>query len=134
MKSYSEETAALIDEEVKRIFDEAADACEKLLEEHRETLISVAEYLLEHETMDGEDFNYFCDHGELPPPKEEPAAKDSSIEPPARKITMFIDDDPSAPPTPEQRGELPPDAPADDPKQEEDKPEDPDEHEPDSKG
>ena len=106
VKSYSEETAALIDEEVKRIFDEAADACTKLLEEHRETLISVAEYLLEHETMDGEDFNYFCDHGELPPPKEEPATKDNTIEPPARKITMFIDDDPSAPPTPEQRGEL----------------------------
>ena len=134
VKSYSEETAALIDEEVKRIFDEAADACEKLLEEHRETLIAVAEYLLEHETMDGEDFNYFCDHGELPPPKEEPAAKDSSIEPPARKITMFIDDDPSAPPTQEQRGELPPDASAEDANKDEEKPEDPDEHEPESKG
>ena len=115
MKSYSEETAALIDEEVKRIFDEAAAACEKLLEEHRETLIAVAEYLLEHETMDGEDFNYFCDHGELPPPKPEPAPeqKDATIEPPARKITMFIDDDPSAPPTPAQRGDDPaPEAPA----------------------
>ncbi len=111
MKSYSEETAALIDEEVKRIFDEAAAACEKLLEEHRDTLIAVAEYLLEHETMDGEDFNYFCDHGELPPPKEEPKPTDNTIEPPARKITMFIDDDPAAPPTPEQRGETPPDVP-----------------------
>ena len=105
MKSYSEETAALIDEEVKHIFDEAAAACEKLLLEHRDTLIAVAEYLLEHETMDGEDFNYFCDHGELPPPKPEPAPVDNTIEPPARKISMFIDDDPSAPPTPEQRGE-----------------------------
>ena len=113
MKSYSEETAALIDEEVKRIFDEAAAACEKLLEEHRDTLIAVAEYLLEHETMDGEDFNYFCDHGELPPPKPEPTPQDATIEPPARKISMFIDDDPSAPPTPEQRGETPPPPPAD---------------------
>ena len=107
MKSYSEETAALIDEEVKHIFDEASAACEKLLEEHRETLIAVAEYLLENETMDGADFNYFCDHGELPPPKPEPAPADGTIEPPARKISMFIDDDPSAPPTPEQRGEAP---------------------------
>ena len=104
MKSYSEETAALIDEEVKRIFDEAAAACEKLLEEHRDTLIAVAEYLLENETMDGEDFNYFCDHGVLPPKREETAV-DNSIEPPAKKISMFIDDDPAAPPTPEQRGE-----------------------------
>ena len=113
MKSYSEETAALIDEEVKRIFDEAAAACEKLLEEHRDTLIAVAEYLLEHETMDGEDFNYFCDHGELPPPKPVPTPVDHTIEPPAKKITMFIDDDPSAPPTPEQRGEEPPNTPED---------------------
>ena len=111
MKSYSEETAALIDEEVKRIFDEASAACEKLLEEHRETLIAVAEYLLEHETMDGADFNYFCDHGELPPPKPEPVQTDNTIEPPARKISMFIDDDPSAPPTPAQRGEDAPEEP-----------------------
>ena len=51
-KSYSEETAALIDEEVKRIFDEAAELCEKILTEHRDTLIGVAEYLLENESMD----------------------------------------------------------------------------------
>jgi cell division protease FtsH len=111
MKSYSEETAALIDEEVKHIFDEASAACEKLLEEHRETLIAVAEYLLEHETMDGADFNYFCDHGELPPPKPEKTPTDATIEPPARKISMFIDDDPAAPPTPEQRGEEAPPTP-----------------------
>ena len=86
-KSYSEETAALIDEEVKRIFDEASATCENLLTEHRDTLISVAEYLLEHETMDGEEFNYFCDHGVLP---EKTTA--STIEPPARHISMVIDD------------------------------------------
>ena len=98
MKSYSEETAGLIDEEVKRIFDEAAATCEKLLLEHRDTLIGVAEYLLEHETMDGEDFNYFCDHGTLPPPKPEPQAIDSSIERPARKIAMFTDEELELPP------------------------------------
>ena len=91
-KSYSEETAALIDAEVKRIFDEAAEKCEQLLTEHQETLIAVAEYLLEHETMDGEEFNYFCDHGELPPPKEKPRLADNTIEPPAKHISMIIDD------------------------------------------
>ena len=34
-KSYSEETAATIDEEVKRIFDEAAELCEKLDVEYK---------------------------------------------------------------------------------------------------
>ena len=71
-KSYSEETAAIIDEEVKRIFDEAAAQCEALLTEHRDVLVAVAEYLLANESMEGDVFAYFCDHGELPPKKEEP--------------------------------------------------------------
>ncbi len=72
-KSYSEETAGIIDEEVKRIFSEAEDKCERILTEHRETLIGVAEYLLKNETMDGEDFDYFCEHGTVPPKPEKPA-------------------------------------------------------------
>ncbi len=91
-KSYSEETAATIDAEVKRIFDEAAKLCEELLTEHKDTLIAVAEYLLEHETMDGEEFNYFCDHGCMPPPKAEPKLIDNTIERPARYIHMITDD------------------------------------------
>ena len=80
-KSYSEETAAIIDEEVKRIFDEAAAKCEALLTEHRDTLISVAEYLLEHESMEGGDFDYFCEHGMLPPATEaEPEATEAEAE------------------------------------------------------
>ena len=66
-KSYSEKTAAAIDDEVKNIFDAASDLCEDLLNEHRELLIATAEYLLEHETMDGEAFKYFCEHdGKMP--------------------------------------------------------------------
>ena len=79
-KSYSEETAALIDEEVKRIFDEAAALCEQILTEHKDLLVGVAEYLLIHESMEGADFNYYCEHGELPP------KKDPTIEPPAKHI------------------------------------------------
>ena len=74
-KSYSEETAGIIDEEVKHIFDEAMAMCEKLLTEHREQLIAVAEYLLVHESMDGADFDYFCDHGELPPKQQSAPAE-----------------------------------------------------------
>ena len=48
-KSYSEETAALIDEEVKRIFDEAAARCEEILSAHSDELTAIAEYLLVHE-------------------------------------------------------------------------------------
>ena len=62
-KSYSEKTAAAIDDEVKLIFDEASELCEELLTEHRDLVAATADYLLEHETMDGEDFNRFCEHG-----------------------------------------------------------------------
>ena len=90
-KSYSEETAGVIDEEVKSIFDSASALCEKILTEHRDQLIAIAEYLLRNETMEAEEFNYFFEHGEFMPisPKAaRQAANDSTIERPARKISM----------------------------------------------
>ena len=86
-KSYSEETAAIIDEEVKRIFDEAAKECEKILSEHRQTLIGVAEYLLAHESMDGEDFSYYCEHGQMPPKEEKSEPAQTKPEPPKPEQT-----------------------------------------------
>ena len=55
-KSYSEEVAAQIDEEVKAIIDAGYRRCQEVLEAHREQMEKVAAYLLEHETMSGEDF------------------------------------------------------------------------------
>ena len=55
-KSYSEEVAAQIDAEVKRIIDEAYHRCEEILTQQRDALENVAQYLLENETMSGEKF------------------------------------------------------------------------------
>ena len=91
-KSYSEETAAAIDEEVKVLFDQAAAACEKILTDHAEQLRAIAEYLLVHETMEGEEFEYFFEHGEFMPESEKQARlarNDKTIERPARKIARF---------------------------------------------
>ena len=55
-KTYSEETANLIDEEVKRLLDEAYVTCETILSRDRALLDKVAQYLLEHEVMDAETF------------------------------------------------------------------------------
>ena len=55
-RSYSEKTAAEIDEEVKAITDRAYARCEEILTARREALTAVAEYLLAHETMTGEEF------------------------------------------------------------------------------
>ena len=79
-KSYSEETAAIIDEEVKRIFDEASARCEEILRAHADILEGVAQYLLVHETMDGADFAYYCEHGQLPPAEEAPAPAEAEPE------------------------------------------------------
>ena len=51
-KSYSEKVAGDIDEEVKNIIDRAYARCEELLRENQSKLETVADYLLEHETMD----------------------------------------------------------------------------------
>ena len=90
-KSYSEETAGIIDEEVKNIFNEASDTCEKILSEHAEQVKAIAEYLLAHESMEAEEFNYYFDHGEFMPVSvkdAKKAANDPSIERPARRISM----------------------------------------------
>ena len=55
-RPYSEKTAAEIDEEVRRIIDEAYDRCRTILEQYRPQLVEVAEYLLQHETMTAEEF------------------------------------------------------------------------------
>ena len=55
-RSYSEAVAAQIDEEVRRVVDEAGRRCEDILTEKRAILDAVAAYLLEHETMEREAF------------------------------------------------------------------------------
>ena len=55
-KSYSEKTAATIDDEVKALIDRAYDHCRQILSDNSEKLHSVVEYLLEKESMTGEQF------------------------------------------------------------------------------
>lgn len=55
-KSYSEQTAAEIDQEVTHIIGRAYEKCEEILKEHMDKLVQVAEYLIENDTMSGADF------------------------------------------------------------------------------
>ncbi len=55
-KSYSEEVAAIIDEEVRSLIDGAYARCEEILTRCRRELEITARYLLDHEVMDGEVF------------------------------------------------------------------------------
>jgi len=56
-KEYSEETAAIIDEEVKRIVDKAYNTAAEILKTHIDKLHTVAGILLEKEKIDGDEFD-----------------------------------------------------------------------------
>ena len=55
-KSYSEKVAGDIDDEVKAIIDRAYGRCEELLNANLQKVTDIADYLVEHETMDRETF------------------------------------------------------------------------------
>ena len=55
-KSYSEKTAATIDDEVKALIGRAYDHCRQILSDNAEKLHQVVEFLLEKESMTGEQF------------------------------------------------------------------------------
>ena len=83
-RDYSESTAILIDQEVKRIVQEAADRSEKLLRENIDTLHRLADALLEREILDGEDIDQIIKGKQLrrrrnsdKKVKEKPAVKKS---------------------------------------------------------
>lgn len=54
-RDFSEETAKAIDEEVRRIIEEAEARATKILKENQKSLKLLAETLLEYEVIDGED-------------------------------------------------------------------------------
>ncbi|MEF2836592.1 MAG: ATP-dependent zinc metalloprotease FtsH [Oscillospiraceae bacterium] len=55
-KSYSEKTAATIDDEVKALIDRAYDHCRQILSDNSDKLQKVVDFLLEKESMSGEQF------------------------------------------------------------------------------
>ncbi len=54
-KNYSEETARVVDEEVKRIIDEAFDDAQAMIEKNWDKVIAISEALLKYETLSADD-------------------------------------------------------------------------------
>ena len=85
---YSQETAAVIDEEIHKIIDECYKRCTDILNSHRESLTKVAELLLEKEKIEGEEFDalFAADSKDSENPTENPTENadntdtDNSIE------------------------------------------------------
>lgn len=64
---YSEETARMIDQEVRLFVDEACQRAKKILLEQRTNLDRVAKALLEREVIDAEEFDLLVSGGDLKP-------------------------------------------------------------------
>lgn len=60
-RNYSEDTATLIDNEIKRLVNAANDIATKLLTENIDKLHFVAEFLMKNEVMDADQFNAAMD-------------------------------------------------------------------------
>ena len=72
-KDYSEQTANMIDQEIRAIVDSELERSRKLLRENREKLESLAGALLEFETLDSEQVDILLTGGKLVPVVEEEA-------------------------------------------------------------
>ena len=64
-KSYSEKTAASIDDEVKALIDRAYDHCRQILSDNSDKLNQIVEFLLEKESMSGEQFEAIMEDREV---------------------------------------------------------------------
>jgi cell division protease FtsH len=61
-KKYSEETAKTIDDEVRKILDEAHATAKKIVSDHHEEVELLAQMLMEFETLDSEDVQRILNH------------------------------------------------------------------------
>lgn len=88
-RNYSEETARVIDGEIKKFIDDAFGEATRILTENRAVIEKIALALLEYETLDGTHLKDIIEHGEMknPPtaPKPPPIPDEFSKKPSARK-------------------------------------------------
>jgi cell division protease FtsH len=73
-KNFSEKTAELIDEEVKKIINRNFARSEELLKQNKKVLINMAEALLEKEVLDSEEINTLLEGKKLPKTKKKAAS------------------------------------------------------------
>ena len=86
-KNYSEETAQLIDEEVRGLIDGAYERAKSLLIEHRDALTLISEALLEYETLDGKQTEDLLYKGEMENPPHMPTPPDPPTPMPPELVT-----------------------------------------------
>ncbi len=100
-RSYSEQVAGMMDEQVKKLIDEAYERCTKILTEDREKLEKIADFLVEYETMSAEQFEDCMEGREIRSEKaslfdafrQEDAQKDPEISQSGETVSEAVSDD-----------------------------------------
>ena len=82
-RNFSEDVAAKIDSEIRRIMDEQNDRALKILDEHRDGVERVAAVLREKEQITGEEFAALFENKPLPEKKPAQIESESAAESPA---------------------------------------------------
>ncbi|MDX2119139.1 MAG: ATP-dependent zinc metalloprotease FtsH [Planctomycetota bacterium] len=105
-RDYSDETATLIDEEVRRLVDEAFADAQRLLEQHWDKVEAVANALLKFETLSGDEVHRLMQGGDLNRPsvsdllKAEARRRSEALVQPQRSAGDSPELPPGAMPTP----------------------------------
>lgn len=84
-KDYSDETARIIDEEIKRLIDEAYTDAQRMIDEHWAQTIALAEALLKYETLQGDDVKRIMRGERLDKPTIAELLEAESTPPPAAR-------------------------------------------------
>jgi cell division protease FtsH len=90
-REYSEDTAKMIDEEVKRLIDELWAETKRMLEENRAKVDEIAKALVKYETIDGSDIDQIMKGGSLARPtmsdliEKEQSRQQQTTQPPKPK-------------------------------------------------
>ncbi len=82
-RNYGGNTAQKIDEEVKRLIDEAYTHAKEVLLKHKDKLDAIAHALLEYETLDGVHIKEIMEHGRIINPPQSPKPP---TPPPVQKV------------------------------------------------
>src|SRR6266513_862265 len=99
-RDYSEATAEQIDQEVKKLLDDAYQLAKKTLLANRDKLEVIAKALLEFETLDGSQIKEIVEHGRLvnpPPGTTPPPGKKMPAEKPPKHVVAAPDVTPPPP-------------------------------------
>lgn len=93
-KNVSEETAKIIDEEIRRFVDEGYERAKKILTDHRDQLNMIGEALLEYETLTGDELKDLIAGKPIKVKKDKPDdLKPSAGAPNAGVPNTTVDDD-----------------------------------------